>query len=143
MRTRTRSSARSIVEICSRCSLGLGSLRSTPTITRGSAKSCSPPSVLPSYGTSSQFLSITPKRSDPHRLRRIVLMLTISKLVQVFRQEIAGDSNRQSLQMNVYDYTTRATMDITGDSESTPHILPLVHFIVPNSGLRVSIRCSR
>jgi hypothetical protein len=51
-------------------------------------------------------------------------ILIVSKLVQVLKREIAGDSNRQSLEMNIYDYTTRATLDITGESESTPHLLP-------------------
>jgi hypothetical protein len=35
----------------------------------------------------------------------------------VLKQEIAGDSDRQSLQIDVYDYTSRVTLDITGDGE--------------------------
>jgi hypothetical protein len=53
----------------------------------------------------------------PHQSRRARLKLTASKLVQILKREIAGDFNRQSLEMNVYDYATRATLDITGESE--------------------------
>jgi len=49
-------------------------------------------------------------------------ILTVSKLVQILRREIAGDSNQRSLQINVCDYTTRATLDLTGDGE-----LPLLY----------------
>jgi hypothetical protein len=60
----------------------------------------------------------------PHQSRRAMAILTASKLVQILKREIAGDSNRQSLEMNVYDYTTRATLDITGESELISHLLP-------------------
>ena len=43
------------------------------------------------------------------------------KLVQVLKREIAGDSDRQSLQINVYDYTTRVTLDLTGDGKLSIH----------------------
>ena len=47
-------------------------------------------------------------------------MLITLKLVQVLKREIAGDSDRQSLQVNVYDYTTRATLDLTGEGKLFP-----------------------
>jgi hypothetical protein len=56
---------------------------------------------------------------------------TVSKLVQVLKREIEGDSNRQSLEMNIYDYTTRATLDVTGEGESSPHLLPSHPFYRP------------
>ena len=49
-----------------------------------------------------------------------MLILIVSKLVQLLRREITEDSNRQSLQINVYDYTTRVTLDLTGDGELSP-----------------------
>ena len=39
------------------------------------------------------------------------------QLVQVLKREIGGDSDRQNLQIDVYDYAARATLDITGDGE--------------------------
>ena len=48
-------------------------------------------------------------------------MLSILKLVQLLRKEISADSDHQSLQMNVYDYTTRATLDLTGEGELFSH----------------------
>ena len=47
-----------------------------------------------------------------------------SQLVRLLKREIAGGSNRQSLQINVYDYTTRVTLDITGDGEFASRFLP-------------------
>jgi hypothetical protein len=44
-------------------------------------------------------------------------MLSTIKLVHLLKREIAGDSDRQSLQINVYDYTTRVTLDLTGEGE--------------------------
>ena len=51
-------------------------------------------------------------------------MFMTSQLVRLLKREIAGGSNRQSLQINVYDYTTRVTLDITGDGEFASRFLP-------------------
>ena len=55
-------------------------------------------------------------------------MLIVPKLVQVLKQEIAGDSDRQSLRINVYDYTARVTLDLTGEGK-------LPHYRLPPSAL--------
>jgi cytochrome P450 len=47
-------------------------------------------------------------------------MLIAPKLVQLLKQEISGDSNRQSLQIDVYDYTTRVALDLTGEGKLSP-----------------------
>ena len=64
------------------------------------------------------------------------------QLVRLLKQEISGDSNRQSLQINVYDYTTRVTLDITGDGEFRSLSLATIR-LTASSRLRLSIRCSR
>jgi cytochrome P450 len=47
-------------------------------------------------------------------------MLITPKLVQLLKQEISGDSDRQSFQIDVYDYTTRVTLDLTGEGKLSP-----------------------
>jgi cytochrome P450 len=51
-------------------------------------------------------------------------MLITPKLVQLLRREIAGDSDRQSLQIDVYDYATRVSLDLTGEGKLSPRRLP-------------------
>lgn len=70
-------------------------------------------------------------------------MLTVPKLVQLLKREIAGDSDRQSLQINVYDYTTRTTLDLTGEGKLSHHRLSPLRLITVNSRLRIPVRCSR
>ena len=48
-------------------------------------------------------------------------MLSTLKLVNLLKREISGDSDRQSLQINVHDYITRVTLDLTGEGESPSH----------------------
>ena len=69
-------------------------------------------------------------------------ILIIPKLVQLLKREIAGDSDRQNLQVNVYDYATRVTLDLTGDGKLPLHLRPHPP-LISNSRLRVSVRCSR
>jgi cytochrome P450 len=47
-------------------------------------------------------------------------ILITPKLVQLLKQEISGDSDRQSFQIDVYDYTTRVTLDLTGEGKLSP-----------------------
>ena len=61
-------------------------------------------------------------------------METVSKLVRILKQDITGGSNRQSLQVNVYSYTARVTMDITGDGE-----LPFIYRSPSSSSLRIAV----
>jgi cytochrome P450 len=71
------------------------------------------------------------------------LMLIAPKLVQLLKRDIAGDSDRQSLQINVYDYTKRVTLDLTGDGRLSLHRLFPLRPLISNSRLRIPIRCSR
>ena len=78
----------------------------------------------------------------PYQRRHTVTILIVSKLVQLLKREISGDSDRQSLQINVYDYITRATLDITGDGELAP-LFPVPICLIVNSQLRIPIWRSR
>ena len=49
--------------------------------------------------------------------RNTTSMLITPKLVQLLKREIAGDSDRQSLKIDVYDYTTRVALDLIGEGK--------------------------
>ena len=66
----------------------------------------------------------------------------IPQLVQLLKWEITGNSDRQSLEINVYDYTTRVTLDITGDGELSSRLVSIILHVITISRLRVSVWCS-
>jgi len=44
-------------------------------------------------------------------------MLITPKLVQLLKREIAGDSDHQSLKIDIHDYTTRVALDLIGEGK--------------------------
>lgn len=71
-----------------------------------------------------------------------MLIPMIPQLVQLLKREITGNSDRQSLEINVYDYTTRVTLDITGDGELSSRLVSIILHVITISRLRVSVWCS-